>query len=261
MSDLLARLVRHARNEDRALRPILRLYGDSDESFELVEEEEAEGAVTHAPAAPARPRATEHRPEPAPPRTPAVVPTPAEPVRAPMESTRQIEGAPKRGPETPQPPPVHREETAQATPGQRLGEPALPPSRRRRPPRVEKPLSEPAAPVLPVIVERRIELTPPQDVHEVSAPPVRPVETPRPAVPGWPTVSSTRIEPDLPAPQIREQVFVAPETAPESPVIHVSIGRVELRAPASAPAPRPVELARPKQSLDDYLLARDRTRA
>jgi hypothetical protein len=119
-----------------------------------------------------------------------------------------------------------------------------------------------AVAVRPVVVERRSAPGSREDDEaDETPPPVRPVERPHGADGARPAARRTAVEPDLPAPQIREQIVLAPEAASEPPVIHVSIGRVELRAPAAAPAPSPVELARPKQSLDDYLLARDRRRA
>jgi hypothetical protein len=64
--------------------------------------------------------------------------------------------------------------------------------------------------------------------------------------------------PGLPPPR------VAPATPPAvtEQVVRVSIGRIEVRAtPAPAPAAMAsVPLARPRESLDDYLASRDRGR-
>jgi hypothetical protein len=49
--------------------------------------------------------------------------------------------------------------------------------------------------------------------------------------------------------------------APAEEVVRVSIGRIEVRTtPPATPPAAPVPLARPRQSLDDYLAARDRGR-
>jgi hypothetical protein len=53
---------------------------------------------------------------------------------------------------------------------------------------------------------------------------------------------------------------VAEAPAEEPATVRISIGRIEVTAapPAAPPAPpSPASLARPKQSLDDYLAARD----
>lgn len=66
--------------------------------------------------------------------------------------------------------------------------------------------------------------------------------------------------PDHAAPAITHVVRGGPESAGPAP-IHVSIGRVEVRATAPAPAPAPPAIREPRQSLDDFLGARDAGRA
>ena len=62
-----------------------------------------------------------------------------------------------------------------------------------------------------------------------------------------------------PAVQPRRQNSFSPnEHRPASPVINVTIGRVEVRAiQSAAPKPKPAKPAPPKLSLDDYLQKRD----
>jgi hypothetical protein len=62
-------------------------------------------------------------------------------------------------------------------------------------------------------------------------------------------------------PRLREQPPLVPPAAPAEEVVRISIGRIEVRTtPPAAPRAAPAPLARPRQSLDDYLDARDRGR-
>src|ERR1039458_263580 len=64
---------------------------------------------------------------------------------------------------------------------------------------------------------------------------------------------------ERPAFQARRQNSFSPnEPRPSAPAIHVTIGRVEVRAiQSAAPKPKPAKPAPPKLSLDDYLQKRD----
>jgi hypothetical protein len=70
-------------------------------------------------------------------------------------------------------------------------------------------------------------------------------------------VEVQRWERQAPVAPIRESVRQAP-AKPEPPEIHISIGRIEVRATVGAPAPAPSR--RPKEpllGLDDYLKSRN----
>jgi hypothetical protein len=89
--------------------------------------------------------------------------------------------------------------------------------------------------------------------------PVAPGVAERAEPPAAPPHRSVRPRPGPPPPRVPPAV--APPAATEE-VVHVSIGRIEVRAAPPAPAPVvvPASAARPRQSLDDYLAERDRGR-
>jgi hypothetical protein len=262
MSDFLAGLVRRARGESPQVRPVSRLYGEPDEAVELVEEGEYGEEAAPTRAAGPRPKVVGSvRPEATPPTeaTQAQVRAEPEPMRARVDPPQQV-ALPTERTSEPAQTTADREWAPPARPTPRPDEQPRPRARRKRSPRVEAPSAEPTASVRDVVVERPTEAGPSED-YDVRPAPVRPAEPQRRAALPQPKPARRRIEPDLPSPPIREQIVFTPSAAPEPPLIHVTIGRVELRAPAPSPRSSPVELARPKQSLDDYLVARERRRA
>jgi hypothetical protein len=111
-------------------------------------------------------------------------------------------------------------------------------------------------------VERRVEHVAGEESRQAQPAP-QPAVQPRPrgATVRRPPTAHKSVLPDLPAPEVREPLVLAAEPVLEPATIHVSIGRVEIRASVSERPAGPVELARPRQSLDDYLLGRERRRA
>ncbi len=115
---------------------------------------------------------------------------------------------------------------------------------RRQPPSPAVSPSHPAPPVRPAPVTERVPLrsTPEVEVEMASPPPEREI-VPRPSLPPPPVRPIGRGVPS-----------VAPPPPPAETVVHVSIGRVEVRAAvgakkaAAAPAARP-----PARTLEDYL--------
>jgi len=94
---------------------------------------------------------------------------------------------------------------------------------------------------------------------------VRPPAPPQPASPAPPRVERVieivpaRRPPAEPVPPGAESRLPAAEVAPQ--VVHVSIGRIEIRAvhPPAPPSPRaPADTAPARLSLDDYLQGRER---
>jgi hypothetical protein len=93
--------------------------------------------------------------------------------------------------------------------------------------------------------------TPPEQRPMLSPARVVPIEAPRPR--------EKRSESRAIAPPIAARPAQRPAVEPEPPVIHVSIGRIEVRAVApAAPTPqRPRPPLEPRLSLDEYLRRRD----
>jgi hypothetical protein len=81
---------------------------------------------------------------------------------------------------------------------------------------------------------------------------------PPPAKPAEPLFSDPRSARTNPAPAMPPVRRPQPAQATAEPEIHIHIGRLEVRTPPAAPAPRPVrpERPRPKRSLSDYLRER-----
>jgi hypothetical protein len=133
--------------------------------------------------------------------------------------------------------------------GRRLVSPDSPAGQPATPTTLAESQPEAAAPL--VALDRRAT---PQQGEATSAADPRSARTP-PAGPGqmWPQAAAQREWAASP-----EQPLVAREQ-PAPPTIHVSIGRIEVRA-VTAPAPqqqRPAAPAPPKLSLDEYLRAQN----
>jgi hypothetical protein len=76
---------------------------------------------------------------------------------------------------------------------------------------------------------------------------------PAPALP-----APERMETSLAREQRENRLFLAEAAPAPAPTIHVTIGRIEIRATPAAPAPaRPAAPRPPGMSLDDYLRRRD----
>ena len=94
--------------------------------------------------------------------------------------------------------------------------------------------------------------------HEPAvAPPELPPHEIAPPLPAPPAVTTTTVvvQPAIqPAPPVERLVAPAPGPAPEPPTVHVTIGRIEVRAiPPTAPAAAQPRPGPPVMSLEEYL--------
>jgi hypothetical protein len=248
MIDFLSTLAVRARGEMPSPRPLVQsrfAAGDAeaeDEALELEEEvparpaAAAERAAPESGVVPAHPTRSLGEPEPevdAP--APAIVPAPAAP--PPLARAQEARAAPRVEPQADGAPPP----------------PALPASDANGPaPEADVATDSPGLPmggrtIRPVV--------PPS----VTAPRPEPRARPRPRThrgePGGELAyRAVAVEPEI------QRATSLPDDGRKE-TIHVSIGRIEVRAPALPQAPPgPPPLARPKRSLDDYLAERDRGR-
>jgi hypothetical protein len=116
------------------------------------------------------------------------------------------------------------------------------------------PSSEPARPAAPA------QASPSPRVAAVARRPATPPPTP----PASAAVQDRIVRVPAAEPEPKPSWHLAVPGQPPAPteeVVRVSIGRIEVRTtPPATPPAAPVPLARPRQSLDDYLAARDRGR-
>lgn len=209
-------------------------------------------------------------PTPAPPQgltpAPATIAVPPAPVRPPHRSFRQ--------PEVPAPAPfdLRSLSTGTAAPGPPHAPATAAPVRARRPakpPRKEPPRREPPGGETP---REKLEIRPSADRAPLepspSLSPSRrlPAETQawRPAVARAVPPAGTRAPGLLPKrPEVGRQAAIdGAGRQPPPPDVHITIGRVEIRAvaPAAAPAPPARPAQTPVESLADYLARRDGAR-
>jgi len=264
MSGFLDALVLRARGEATVVRPLARsLYGEPGEPPGAVWEE-VEAAQPAPPPAP--PPAGETSTAPRPPST-TTPPSPPPLARPPGEHRSAVVSTlPAPSPE-PADPAAHRivelareVEATPATPATPTTPPVPgPPRLTARPATSERPAERVVEPV----VER-----PPATTAQAPAPGNDPAgqvpAAPRPATrpPGPVPAPARRRRATAPAEPLGRLPAVADPTGEAAgQVVRVSIGKVEVRAPAPPatpppPAPPP-PLARPSLSLDDYLRQRD----
>jgi hypothetical protein len=228
---------------------------------------EERAAAYVAPPNPAAPQG----PTPA----PAAIAVPPAPVRPPHRSFRQPE-VPAPAPfdlrslstGTAAPAPPHAPATATPV---RARRPAKPPQ--EEPPRQEPPRQEPPGGEAP---REKVEIRPTADrAPFVPSPSLSPSPSPsrrlpaetqawRPAVARAVPPAGTRLPGLLPKrPEVGRQAAIdGAGRQPPPPDVHITIGRVEIRAvaPAAAPAPPARPAQTPVESLADYLARRDGAR-
>jgi len=213
------------------------------------------------------------RPSPAPPRdvetefvereAPFVVPQqpPEYPAAAAAERTAEMP-PPRIAPAPPLPPErlAARREPSVSLPSVRSGHtPVQPPPVERHSETIVREISETR--VESRTIERRLEslvreTERTEESHTTLLVPAKPdAAVAPPPSPEARTVivpSAARSVPSKPVP------VELPAAAPAAPVVHVTIGRVEVRAAAPAPAPREPRPREPRLNLEDYLRRRER---
>lgn len=258
MSDVLQSLVERARGEVPAVRPVASRYGRARATpFEVVEEIDA-----RAPTAEPRPtlerlpgeREVRRSPHPKPEQKAA----PAQPQK--RTHRRAVDDDRRR----PEPAPQAAEaETTRTHARTRVATPATPlphPVRPRRSHTDAQSSQRTRVESRAVEVENGAADPARVDGGSAAAVPLRPPkpERPRPAIRRRTTPASPPVEPGERTVEVRERLVFAREPTAAPPTVHISIGRVELRAAETPPRLPAPQLARPKQTLDDYLSERSR---
>ena len=270
LSTLLARARGEAPGESPAIpirpRPLARFEPPSSAGWDALSFGAESSAAEPSPPSPGNPPLPLTPPES---RSPTHV-TPADHASDPRPLT-----APTAMPHAPRPaahdrqqpdpaarPPAELSPAPPATPPLTPQQPPAPPAgegaRPSRPPIEPSPAEEPRAaslrvqPALTIIHESERHVGP-------TAPTSEPTDKlPAHLEPALPAPRAGRLEPALPA--VPEAPVQSPAATPE-PVINVTIGRVEIRAAAVAPAPeRKPRPEPPVLSLDDYLRRRQQER-
>lgn len=258
MSDVLRSLVERARGMAPVVRPVVgSLYGHAPaKPFEVVEEVDARASTPEPRRAPEPvPGERDVHRAPHPKRGPEPKEARAKPKEPALD--RVVEHHARRSEHALSPPEAEtttgRERPPGAAPATPLPRPVRPRRSHADAPRPQRPRAESRA----VETAKTAAEPAPHDGDSEAAAPLRPVkpERPRPTVRRR-TPALPAVEPGESTPEIRERLVFARERAATPPTVHISIGRVELRAAATAPRPSAPQLARPKQTLDDYLRER-----